>query len=121
MNTEADWKKALKASPDDATLLLAYGDWLEEQGEQLRACQARQQAGAGKLIFSLWHPSWGDERVGEWDRLAYLKSHVRGKGDQYARKWGDQPVPVEELVLIIEWRATPVEIGRRPFTADMKV
>src|SRR4051794_15505911 len=31
MNSEAEWKKALKASPEDKTLLLAYGDWLEER------------------------------------------------------------------------------------------
>ena len=123
MNTEAEWRKALKASPDDDTLLLAYGDWLEEQGERLRACQTRQKAGAGSLVFSLWHPSWA-ERHGEWDKLAHLKSHVRGMGGEsgtYVRRFGDEPVPTAELVLVIEWRARPVEVERRPFSLDVRV
>jgi len=124
MNSEADWQKALKASPDDRTLLLAYGDWLEEQGETLRACHARQKAGAGSLVYSLWHPTWGDERVGEWDKLHHLKAHVQGKARrsrQYRRRWGDTPVSVDELVLVIEWRAKPIEIDRRPFSRDVQV
>ena len=107
MNSEEDWQKALKASPDDRTLLLAYGDWLEEQDEQLCACQVRQKAGAGTLVYSLWHPNWGDKRHGEWRKLQYLKTHVQGKtrgSGQYRRRWGDKVVRADELVVVIEWR-----------------
>jgi uncharacterized protein (TIGR02996 family) len=124
MNSEAEWQKALKASPDDATVLLAYGDWLEEQGDQLGACQARQKAGVGELVFRLTHPRWGGELVGEFARLAYLKSHVRGRrrsGVLYSRGRRDTPVPISELVVVIEWRVKPTEIARRPYSADLQV
>jgi uncharacterized protein (TIGR02996 family) len=123
MNSEAEWRKALKKSPDDKTLLLAYGDWLEEQGELLRACQAREKAGTGTLVYSLWHPSWGEERGGEWRKLAHLKSHVRNSLDgegRYVRSFNVR-VAVSELIVIIEWRTRPVEIARRPYSPELRL
>jgi uncharacterized protein (TIGR02996 family) len=123
MNSEAEWRKALKQSPDDKTLLLAYGDWLEEQGDQLKACQTREKAGAGTLVYSLWHPSWGEERGGEWRKLAHLKSHVRNSLDAEGRyvKSYDLRVPVNELIVVIDWRALPIEITRRPYSHELRL
>jgi uncharacterized protein (TIGR02996 family) len=123
MNSEKEWKVALAGSPDDNTLRLAYADWLEEQGEQLRACQVRQDAGAGTLVYSLWHPSWGDKRYGEWKQLAHLQSHVRPKSrsGKYRRTHGSKEVPVGELVVVVEWRANPTEITRRAYSHEMVI
>lgn len=126
MNSEAEWRRALKASPDDKTLLLAYGDWLEEQGELVRACQAREKAGAGNLIFRLYHPTWSDGPYGEFAQIHHVKTHVNHKRrqespDEYRRNPADDPVPVAELVVVIEWRARPAEIARRQFTRDMRL
>src|SRR5262245_40811696 len=122
MNSEAEWTKALKESPDDKALQLAYADWLEEQGEQVRACQVREAAGAGSLVYSLWHRSWG-KKHGEWPRLAHLKSHViqSGSGGKYRRKYDDKWVSMDELVVVVDWRANPVEIARRPFSRDLRL
>jgi uncharacterized protein (TIGR02996 family) len=123
MNSEREWKAALARSSDDNTLRLAYADWLEEQGEQLRACQVRQDAGAGTLVYSLWHPSWGNKRYGEWKQLAHLQSHVRPKGHlgTYRRTYATPEVPVSELVVIVEWRANPTEITRLPYSHDLVI
>ena len=123
MNSEKEWRAALAKSPDDNTLRLAYADWLEEQGEQLRACRVRQDAGAGTLVYSLWHPSWGDKRYGEWKQLAHLQSHVRPKSrlGLYRRTRGAAEVPVGELVVVVEWRANPTEITRRAYSHEMVI
>jgi uncharacterized protein (TIGR02996 family) len=123
MNSEAEWRAALAKSPGDNTVLLAYADWLEEQGEQLRACQVRQDAGAGTLVYSIWHPSWGDKRYGEWKHLAHLQSHVRPKSrsGKYRRTRSIPEVPVDELVVIVEWRANPTEITRRSYSHSLVI
>ena len=124
MNSEAQWRAALAAAPEDNTLRLAYADWLEEQGEQLRACQVRQDAGAGTLVYSLWHPSWGTKRVGEWTKLQHLQSHVRPKSRlgwyRRTRTRSSKEVRVSELVVIVEWRANPVEITRRAYAPELE-
>jgi uncharacterized protein (TIGR02996 family) len=132
MNTEAEWKKAIKkAAPGDRTVLLAYADWLEEKGEDLRAFQAREKAGAGTLVYRLTHPNWGGELVGEFARLHHLKQHINLKllmssrssaaMGKYRRAYDDTPVAVEELVVVIEWHAKPTEVARRPYSADLKI
>src|SRR5262245_40104466 len=127
MNSESEWQQVLQQSPDDRTLLLAYGDWLEERGEPLKAFLARQRAGVGAVVLRLWHPSWGEELVGEFAKPADLHAHIRGKRRQYkqyqryekGRALGPR-VPFEELVVVFEWRAAPVEIERRPFSDELR-
>ncbi len=126
MNTEAEWKKALRKSPGDNTLLLAYADWLEENGDQLRACKARQDAGAGTLVYRLTHPSWGGELFGEFAKLLHLKQHINLKllmrpTRLYARTPAEPGVNPDELTVVVEWVARPVEIARRPFTRDLQL
>jgi uncharacterized protein (TIGR02996 family) len=125
MNSVSEWSKALAASPNDKTLLLAYADWLEEQGEQFQACEVRQRAGAGTLVYRLWHPSWGDQIYGEWIKLHHLKSHVRGKERRWRGKYhlehSASEVDPKDLVVVIEWRARSTEVGRRPFSFDLEV
>jgi uncharacterized protein (TIGR02996 family) len=123
MNSDAEWQQALSQSPDDRTLLLAYGDWLEERGELLEAFLARQRAGLGRVVLWLWHPSWGEERVGEFASPADLADHVRSKKrqfKQYQRVYRGPRVPFEELVVVFEWRAT-AEIVRRPLPGVVQV
>jgi uncharacterized protein (TIGR02996 family) len=126
MNSDQEWNQALRESPEDSTLRLAYADWLEERGQRLEACKMRQQAGAGTLVFSLWHPQWGEKRVGEWTTLQHLKNHVHQKQRHNYRRPGHyeahgQAVPAAELVVVIEWRAHAVEVDRRPYTREMQV
>lgn len=122
MNSEAEWRKALNASPEDRTLLMAYADWLEEQGEQFRACQVRQAAGGGTLVYSIWHPNWA-KPYGEWVQFSHLKSHVepKSRSSRYRRTHGSEPVPVTELVVVVEWRANPTEIMRQPYAPDLRL
>jgi uncharacterized protein (TIGR02996 family) len=125
VKSNQEWQQALQASPDDKVLRLAYADWLEEQGQRLEACKVRQTAGAGTLVFSLWHPSWGDRRTGEWTNLQHLKSHVNqkhpvgGSPGRY-RAFGKE-VPVPELVVVIEWRANPSELARQKYDPNMTI
>jgi uncharacterized protein (TIGR02996 family) len=123
MNSESQWQQALQQSPDDPTLLLAYGDWLEERGEQLNAFLARQRAGVGKVVLRLSHPSWGTELVGEFATPEDLQAHLRSKRrqyKQYQRAYQGPRVPFDELVVVYEWRAAPVEIERRPLPAELQ-
>jgi uncharacterized protein (TIGR02996 family) len=125
MNSDEQWQEALRKAPDDRVPRLAYADWLEEQGRRLEACKQRQQAGAGTLVFSLWHPSWGERRVGEWTQLEHLKSHVNQKhplgGSPGAYRAFRKDVPVSELVVVIEWRANATEIVRQPYRPEMSL
>jgi uncharacterized protein (TIGR02996 family) len=122
MNSESEWQQALQQSPDDRTLLLAYGDWLEERGEQLNAFLARQRAGAGKVVLLLWHPSWEDP-FGEFASPSELQAHLQSKKrqfKQYQRVHRGPRVPFSELVVVFEWRANPVEIERRAVSEDLQ-
>jgi len=126
MNSAAEWQEALRKAPGDSVLRLAYADWLEERGRPLEACKVRQEAGAGTLIFSLWHPEWGEKRVGPWTSLVHLKNHVEGKQrskyrNRDAYEAHGKAVPVAELVVVIEWRAHAVEVARRPYGAGLKL
>jgi uncharacterized protein (TIGR02996 family) len=118
MNSDSEWQKALKTTPDDNVLRLAYADWLEERGERLKALLNRQKAGAGTLIFSVWHPSWGEKRSNVWTVLSHLKSHIRQhtSGRTYHGKHGD--VPLKELVVIVEWTA---EVTRLAYHPDLTI
>jgi uncharacterized protein (TIGR02996 family) len=123
MNSESQWQQVLQESPDDRTLLLAYGDWLEERGEQLKSFLARQRAGPGVVVLRLWHPSWGDDLFGEFATPAHLQEHIRSKRrqyKQYQRVYQGPRVPFGELVVVFEWRATPVEIERRPLADEVQ-
>lgn len=125
MNSEAEWRKAIRRSPDDATLWLAYADWLEEKGDLFHACQAREKGGRGRLVYRLTHPSWGGETVGEFAKLHHLKQHLYLKmpmsPEGYQRSYHDQPVPVGELQVVVEWVAQPIEVLRCPYSPDLKL
>jgi uncharacterized protein (TIGR02996 family) len=124
MNTDADWREAIERSPDDRSLLLAYGDWLEERGELLRAFRARQRAGAGKVVLCVWHPSWGQETVGDFAELQHLRLHVLMKTQgrkAYQGPRGTKPVPADELVVAVTWRTSPLEIERHALTPELEI
>jgi uncharacterized protein (TIGR02996 family) len=116
MNSEVEWQQAIKQAANDPKILLAYADWIEQNGDQTKAYRVRERAGAGKLLYALSHPSWGEERFGGWAKLIYLISHVKQKPEAsiggYRRKAGEALVPISELVVVYEWRAKPIAIER---------
>jgi uncharacterized protein (TIGR02996 family) len=91
MNQDADFVNAVRAAPEDNTLRLVYADWLQEQGQEVRAEFIREQieltdVPTGRSPGTQWE---------EWHRRVERCSMVL---ERHGREWlGRDWLPVNDL------------------------
>lgn len=106
MPSDADFQAAIRANPDDSTIRYAYADWLEEQGQLVRAANYRFNAAraaclnvAGHYGQGVWRASW------KWDALGFVPTVERGdlsepilpksrRTDRFFPPWQVTPKPL---------------------------
>jgi uncharacterized protein (TIGR02996 family) len=127
--TKADWLKQLQGAPDDKGLLLAYADWLEEQGDLLEAFAQRESAGVGRRVYLLGCKSVPGHYLGPWQQLAHMRSHIRNKvravyggPRKYhfrvprgpGKRSEETAVRLDELFVLVRFEYTPVDVATMP-------
>ena len=86
--TEKDWWTAIKASPEDPLVVLAFADWLEEQGD-LRTEGLRCICSLGKRPYDCKYsiywtdPPGAPRRAACWGRAGFYQPDIRVEGHEY--------------------------------------